>query len=341
MYVMFGLCTLPAGWLGDRIDRMILIAVFFIGCGLAGYGISFTNNPITMAIGLGVLGMFAAIYHPVGLAQVTLTGVRTGRALAINGVFGNMGLAGAAAITGAIVQFWNWQAAFVLPSTISILIGVLILFRDRGSLADLFCRTKDEKLKTTYKSLRQIQKTVFTVVCISALLGGFIFNIVTISLPKFLEERLMADINSLAWIGASAGLVFAVAAFAQLPVGEMLDRIGARPILLRLLFMQIILMLLLMQVSGWSALILILILVVLIFAQIPITTWLLGKYLDSRIRSRVVSVEYILSLGVGSTAVPLIAFLHENSIGFSYQFMGLALLAMVIFMAAKFLPDHK
>ena len=35
MYLMFALGTLPAGWLGDRMNRLTLIAVFFLGCGLS------------------------------------------------------------------------------------------------------------------------------------------------------------------------------------------------------------------------------------------------------------------------------------------------------------------
>jgi len=148
----------------------------------------------------------------------------------------------------------------------------------------------------------------------------------------------MTDGANLAWIGASAGLVFAVAAFAQLPVGELLDRHGARPILLCLLAGETILMLMLTQASGWGAFLLILLLVIVIFAGIPITTWLVGHYLDAGIRSRAVSVEYVLSLGVGSAVVPLIAILQRAGVGFDYQFAGLAVSSSIIFIAGRFLP---
>ena len=98
VYIMFALGTLPAGWLGDRMDRMTLLGVFFLGCGFSCIWIAVSNGPVAMTFGLGAQGLFAAIYHPVGLAHVTRIGLRTGRALAINGVFGNLGLAGAAVI---------------------------------------------------------------------------------------------------------------------------------------------------------------------------------------------------------------------------------------------------
>lgn len=339
MYVMFALGTLPAGWLGDTMDRMTLIAIFFLGCGGSSLWIAMSDGPLAMAFGLASLGLFAAIYHPVGLAHITHIGLRTGRALAVNGVFGNMGLAGAAVVTGLLAGFLGWKWAFVLPGALSVLIGLLLLKRNRTTpnAARLALHADSG---TAPKCDRGTQVTVFGIVCVIALFGGLIFNAVTISLPKFFDERLVGARDDLAWIGASAGLVFAVAAFAQLPVGELLDRIGARSVLIVLLAFQAMLLLLLAYASGWAALALALLLVTFIFAEIPVTSWLLGRYLDHGIRSRAFSVEYVLSLGIGSIAVPLIALLHKRGIGFETQFPGLALTALVILFAAMLLPRH-
>jgi len=234
LYIMFALGTLPAGWLGDRINRLTLIAVFFIGCGISSIWVSLATGPKSMTFGLASLGLFAAIYHPVGLAHVTQIGLRSGRALAINGVFGNMGLAGAAITTGVLAHFFGWQSAFALPGVISVAIGGALIVRNRNNRHLSTSSTKSEKGAVVMHD-RRTQLTVFLVICTAALFGGMVFNMVTISLPKFLDETLMTDRANLAWVGASAGLVFAVAAFAQLPVGELLDRHGARPILLCLL----------------------------------------------------------------------------------------------------------
>lgn len=337
LYIMFALGTLPAGWLGDRIDRLTLIAVFFVGCGTSSIWISLATGPKAVMFGLGLLGLFAAIYHPVGLAHVTQIGLRSGRALAINGVFGNMGLAGAAVTTGVLAQFFGWQSAFALPGIASLSIGGVLILRNRNNRQSAAqSATEDKRIATKHD--RRTQWTVFLVICVAALFGGLVFNMVTISLPKFLDERLTSDGADLAWIGASAGFVFAVAGFAQLPVGEMLDRIGARPILLCLLAGETILLLALTQATGWAAFVLTLLEVTLIFAGIPITTWLVGHYLDAGVRSRAVSVEYALSLGIGSAAVPLIAFLQRAGFGFDIQFAGLAMSTSIIFVVGFFLP---
>ena len=76
-------------------------------------------------LGLGLLGLFASIYHPVGTALVVQSAGRAGRALGINGVFGNLGVAAAGLVTGAIAEFLGWRAAFILPGVVAVLTGVL------------------------------------------------------------------------------------------------------------------------------------------------------------------------------------------------------------------------
>ena len=182
------------------------------------------------------------------------------------------------------------------------------------------------------------QVVVFSVICVAALFGGLVFNVITISLPKFFDERLIAAAGDLTRIGAATGLVFAIAAFAQLPVGELLDKYGARTILLVLLGAQVVLLIWLAQATGGTALAVALILVTTIFAQIPITSWLLGHYVRSSLRARAASVEYVLSLGMGAAVVPLIAGLHGAGLGFDFQYFGIAMSAAVVLGAALFLP---
>lgn len=338
LYVMFALGTLPVGWLGDRVDRMLLMVVFFIGCGVASLLIALASGPVGLMLGLGVLGVFTAIYHPVGLAHVTDIGKRTGRALAINGVFGNMGLAGGALATGVIASMAGWQAAFAVPGAVSIVIGVVLFWRHRGGVAAQGAAELQQE--TVVSSDRRVQVLVYGVILVAALFGGIIFNALTISLPKFFDERLIGISGDLSWIGAASGAVFAIAAFAQLPVGELLDRFGARPILVVLLSGQIVLLVALSLASGWMALALAFAMVTMMFAEIPITSWLLSRYIRSGMRSRALSVEYILSLGMASAIVPSIAFLHRAGFGFEVQFLLLAGAAFIVLVAALFLPKR-
>lgn len=339
VYLLFALGTLPAGWLGDRFDRTLLIALFFVACGISSVLISLSTGPKSLMVGLGLLGVFAALYHPIGLALIPDIADRSGRALAVNGIFGNLGLAAGTLFTGFLASHGGWQSAFLLPGAVSIVFGCALCLRRLRSGPPSPCHMVKSQVEIE-QAPRHTQIAVFVVVSVAALFGGLVFNAITVSLPKFFDERLVNLGGDIAWIGASAGMVFAVAAFAQLPVGELLDRFGARPILISLLTVQVFLLLSLSHAQGWMAVALALVLVTLIFAEIPITSWLLGRYIRSKFRARALSVEYILSLGVGSAVVPLIAGMHHIGLGFNIQFIGLAGSAFVVLVAALFLPGR-
>ena len=99
-FIAFGAFALPAGWLADRWSRRGMMIVFFLGLGVSAVLTGFARTPLEIAVGLFFVGMFAAIYHPVGITMVVeARPVKTGAALGINGVWGNMGVASAAVIT--------------------------------------------------------------------------------------------------------------------------------------------------------------------------------------------------------------------------------------------------
>lgn len=101
-FIAFGLCSLPAGWLADRWSREGMMTVFLIGAGLSAIATSFASGSLQVAAGLFAVGIFAAIYHPVGLAMVARGGARMGRDIAVNGVWGNLGVGSAALLPGRL-----------------------------------------------------------------------------------------------------------------------------------------------------------------------------------------------------------------------------------------------
>lgn len=121
-------------------------------------------------IGLGFLGFFTAIYHPVGLPLVTDMGLRTGRALAINGVFGNLGLAGAAIMTAMLAQYFGWQSAFAVPGLISIAVGARLYLRHKTNQIHQNAQSTIKK-QATITSDRRTQLIVFGIICVMALFG--------------------------------------------------------------------------------------------------------------------------------------------------------------------------
>ena len=101
-YLLFGVLAPLAGLAADRWGegRLLTLCLLLIGAGLLGAGLA--PSPLLLGVGLAVVGAGASIYHPAGLALIS-QGVRArGRALGSNGVWGNLGIAGAPLCAGAL-----------------------------------------------------------------------------------------------------------------------------------------------------------------------------------------------------------------------------------------------
>ena len=114
-FILFGAAALPAGWLGDRWSAEGMMILFFVGAGLSAMATGFATGPLGIAIGLSLIGAFAAIYHPVGIAWLVRNAERRGRALAWNGIFGSLGIGTASLVAGTLTDLVSWRAAFIVP----------------------------------------------------------------------------------------------------------------------------------------------------------------------------------------------------------------------------------
>ncbi len=337
-FIAFAVFTLPAGWLGDRFNRSGLMCIFFFGCGLAAILTSLATGPYSLAIGLGVLGAFAAIYHPVATAMVVQLSSKTGQALAINGVAGNMGVALAAVVTGVLTAWIDWRAAFVVPGVCSILIGAAFV---RFALQPETTANQAKRSAARIPSTRQEQWRLVTVIALVALLSGFTFNGLTVGLPKLLQDRIAGEGASISEVGALATFVLAAAAFAQLPVGWLLDKVGAKPMLISIVGVQAVLLALLSVSYGPVVVMIGLPLMLVVFGEIPINSWLISRHVASRWHARVYSLNFLASLGLSTAAIPFMGYLYDRTGGFTVFLQLLAVAAACLFLAAWLLPGRQ
>lgn len=345
MFIAFALFTPVAGWLGDGFRGDRLIACQFLGLGVAGAAVALAHDAVALQVALAAIGIFAALYHPIGLAMVTQLSRRPGRALAVNGVAGNLGLAAGAFATGVLSDAIGWRGAFLWPGLAAAMLGLWLLARPARRNAALAAaphpvETRSDGADRAATGIRGAvpAASIVAVVLAAALFGGFAFNGVTASLPKLFEERLGALTQSLSGVGGLAALVFAVAAFAQLPVGALLDRLGARPVLIGAYGLQAAALVALAVSGGAGALPWALAAVTLMFAAIPISGWLIGRHVAAEWRARAFSVEYVLSLGAAAVVAPGMAWLHGAGVGFDIQYLAFGLGVALIAAMALWAP---
>jgi MFS family permease len=334
-FIAFGAFAIPAGWLADHWSRYKVLALFFFGIGASLFLTGLAQNGWQIAAGLTLTGAFAAIYHPVGIAMLVAAPENMGRALGWNGLWGNLGLAFAALLTGALVDSFGWQAAFFVPGAICMLSGVLFLVfvKDPG------------KTKKTSKSLglhvdARMMTRIMAIMLVATACGGVIFNSTTIAMPKVFDERLSALTQTSFGIGVLVAAVYTMAAFAQVLVGALIDRMELRRLMIVVGMLQVPMLYLAANLQGWAMLGAALLMMLAVFGQIPLNDAIIGKYVADEYRARVYGVRYVVTLSVAAVAVPMISALHRTEGGFSNVFMVLAVLASGVFIASFFFPTR-
>lgn len=339
-FTAFGLCSVPAGWIADKWSRPGMIAIFFLGMGSATMLAALSASPWHLAAAILLIGVFGAIYHPVGIAMVVQGRAKTGMAIAMNGVFGNLGVAAAPLATLIIVEQWGWRAAFFIPGAVCIAVGLGYLaflriahIRDQSYAKSVAMGGADNSLQLDRRTLVK----VFSIIFITAALGSFIFQSTTFALPKIFDERLAGLATSGREVGWWAFAVFAAASIAQLIVGYFVDRHSVRLVFAAVAGGQAILFATMLNLTGVPALIVGVGFMLVVFGQIPINDVLIGRIAKSEWRSRAYSVRYIISFAVMATTVPAISALHGHW-GFHALFAVMAVLAGLIFCAVMFLP---
>jgi MFS family permease len=331
-FIAFGACSLPSGWLGDRWSRRGMMIVFFIGIGAASILTSFARTELEIAACLTLVGVFASIYHPVGIAMLVKDEKRLGLTLGINGVAGNLGLAFAALLSGALADLIHWRAAFIVPGVLSIACG--LWFWASSAAIDGGKAAKKPAIPVERVDLAR----VFAVVVIATFFGGVIFNATTVAMPKIFDERLNDLTQTAFGVGAFVCGVYVLAAIAQLCVGQMIDRGSLRSVFIPIAVMQPPLLWLAGSVENWAMLLVAVAMMFFVFGQIPINDAMIAKYTDEHWRARAYAVRYVISFSASATAVPLISFLHGGGGGFATVFATLAVLAIPIVAAALFFP---
>jgi len=333
-FIAYGAGSLPAGWLGDRWSRRGMMIAFFVGSGAASILTGLATGPFALATGLTLIGLCASIYHPVGIAMLVKDRNQVGRALGVNGFFGNIGIAAAALVAGTAADYLGWRAAFILPGAISVLLGIgfaMLTPADHGR------PVAKQALRNT-RPRRDIALRLIAAVLLAAVADSLVFNATTIAMPKVFEERVATLSHSSAEIGALVSGVYVIAALAQIWVGHLIDRHALHRILIPLASLQVVLLLVVGGTSGYLMVATTTAMMFVVFGLIPIMDAAVAKYVDDRWRSRVYAVSYVVSFGIGPAAIPLIAALHGESGGFPYLFFVLALIAVGTLAAGLVLP---
>lgn len=321
-FTAFGLFALPAGWLADSWSRRNMIATFFIGTGLSAIAVGLAPNFTVLTIALFAVGIFAAIYHPVGTPMLVEQAVNRGRTMSVNGVFGNVGVSVAAAITAALTAWLGWRWAFFIPAAVFLITGIvyLVLTPREGAR-----RAPPPHAQDVTLDRRMIYAVVGAFLTL-AISSGLVFNALTVTVPKIIDAR-VADIP-LTLVGFLATAVFLCGAAAQLSVGRLLDRFQPHHLLAGVALTQLVGVVWTNYATGWPMLVALATSIAAIYGQVTLNDVVLARYTPPAWRGRVYAIRFFFNFTLAGPAVWGIGRLYDAG-GFGLVLWVTALVAAV------------
>ncbi|HET6306993.1 MAG TPA: MFS transporter [Rhodopila sp.] len=336
MFVLYGLLSLPQGWLVQRLGRKTLMTTFFLGTGFGLIAAGCAHSPLMLALSLAFAGAFAAIYHPIGTTMlVEAAGSKPGRAIGVNGVFGNLGVALAPVVTAFLANAVSWRAAFIAPGLFCAAVGLAWM---RTPLAHM----------TTHANARPfppippyLVRRALVVLMLIAISSGLVFNAYTILLPKLLQERLATTPSLLPLLGVAAFLVTVCGALTQFSVGRLIDRNTLKQVFLPVSLVLTPAMFLLSFAQGWLVLPLAGAVAASIFGQVTVNETMAARYISPALRARIYSVRFFVGFLGSAAAAPLVSVLYERTGSVAAVTLLLSAFCVVTLGCALFFPSRK
>ena len=298
-FLLFGIGSVPAGRLGDLWGRRSMMVIFFFGIGASALLCAAVQNAWQMALALTLLGAFSAIYHPVGIPMLLQHARNPGATIGVNGLAGNLGIAFAAVLTGFMVKYIGWRAAFVVPALLAFACGMVFM---RITPAETESPAKRNSKAAVGLSPAMLAR-LFVVMTFAAISSSLLFNFTTNGNGQLMRERFLGVVEDPAQLGIMLAGVYTVASFAQVVVGRLIDRFPLKQLYLGIVLLQIPMFLLAAHAHGWLLFWLQIGFMVAIFGAIPFTDAMIVRYVDDAIRSRVTGMRLAVSFGISSLAV--------------------------------------
>ena len=334
-----GALALPAGRLADRWSSAKLLVAMFVGMGLAAIACGFAERGLTLMLLLGLIGVFAAIYHPVGIPWlIRASRGRTGFKLALNGVFGGLGAAAAGGGTGLIIDGLGWRWAFFLPGLACLLIGV--------AMARLVARRRIVDVGAASAAAGggdgRGRPGAFFALMAPMFVIGLIYNTTQSALPKLFEEGMPLTLaGDISRIGLAVAGVYACGAAMQLLGGLLADRFPHKWVYLGGWCVQAPMLLLMANLGEHGLYLAALLLVIVNTAALPAENLMIARFAPAAHQGLAFGVKFVLAFGAAPLGIWLIKLTREWSGDFSLLLTGLACAVALVVPVVLLLPGER
>ncbi|MCI5162294.1 MAG: MFS transporter [Candidatus Electrothrix sp. AX5] len=359
MYLLFGITALPWGILADKFGPRPLLALFYLGGGCSGLAAAaFMDSPSAFQFALVGIGVFSGIYHPAGLGWIA-TGIprRTAAAMAINGIFGSLGLAMGPLLAGLINWLFGVQAVYLCLGLMNIVGLFILLLTNRTTAA---AQKISAQKNTSSSAQEQVgeqegEKEKFTawkgflVLLGCMMLGGVVYRGATVILPALFERNLPAVVtaaNNLFQGGAMSGIIsgtisknlvatvtigilYLIGMYGQYMGGRFGERFDLRYGYLGFHLITIPFAFLIGTATDMPLILLAALHSFFLLGMQPLENTLVARLTPAWMRSSAYGMKFILTFGVGALSIKLIKII-EQGWGISLVFPVLGTISVLL-----------
>ena len=324
-YLFFGLGALPAGLLADRIgSRLLLISALF-GLGVAALAASEAQNGRALSLCLAAMGACASVFHPVGMSLITHTIEARGRALGVNGMFGNAAIALTPIVTAALCVRLGWQPTYRAVGYVMCAVAVICAFLPIDE------RRRAHATAPPAVPLRAQALLPFVVLLVAATLAGVSYRGNTLMQPAYFAAR-VPEMG----FGAATSLAYLFGIAGQYVGGVLADRHDLRRLYLLFHALSLPALLSMIALSGLPLIGGAAVFVFFSLGMQPIENSLFAQFTPARWRATAYGFKFALTFGVGSLAVWLVGW-ADAAAGLSAALLCLAGVVTLIVAAAAVL----
>ncbi|MGD9762106.1 MAG: MFS transporter [Candidatus Binatia bacterium] len=323
-YLLFGLGALPAGLVADRVGARLLLLISLFGLGVAALAASEVSSPRALTICLAAMGACASIYHPVGMSLITRGVSSPGRALGVNGIFGNVAIATTPMITAALCAALGWQNAYRAVGYAMCAVAVSCAFLPIAEPA--VARARAERADAGAIAWRPL-----AVLFVAAVLAGMTYRGSTLIQPGYFA----ANVTELGY-GAATSLAYMFGIVGQYFGGVAADRYDRRRMYLLFHALSLPVLLAMSALGGLPLVACGALFAFFSLGMQPIENSLFAQFTPPRWRSTIYGVKFAGTFGIGSLAVWLVRW-ADGAAGLSYAILCLAALVVLIVAAALLL----
>jgi FSR family fosmidomycin resistance protein-like MFS transporter len=337
--LMIGLGAPLAGWLGDRWGESRVMVLLFFGLGLASIACGLARSPAEMNVALTALGLFGALYHPVGNAWVVKHARERGKAIAAAGIFGSFGVAAGPVIAGVLNDAIDWRWAFILPGLATMAFGAaLVVMKLLGLVPE---REGDAHDIQHEAPTARDRRNIIIILGVTMTLTLIAVTAFVTALPKLIETLELGTREGLTRVGLLTGAIYLAASGAQFVGGHLADRGAARLAYLRCFAILAATLAAAALTDTW-VLVPLAIAVMFLFETIaPIETVFVARYAPAGKRGLFFGMRYAISVVGGPAGVWLVSSLYDPAHGFSNLLLALAGMAVVTGAIGLLLPQDK